>query len=84
MSKKGGGRELISIEESIDASIQGLEGYIQKSTDSIMDNRTTIIEQKWGEKQLYGYFKQQTSKMSNEKTWIWPWKGNFKKLNLFK
>ena len=35
-------------------------------------------------KQLYGNFKQQTSDISHEKTWMWLRKGNLKeKLNLF-
>ena len=28
---------------------------------------------------MYGYFKQQTSKISREKTWTWLKKGNFKR-----
>ena len=32
-----------------------------------------------GRKQLYGHFKQQTSEISHEKTWIWPRKENFKR-----
>ena len=53
MSRKGGGRELTSIEDSIDASIQRLEDYIEKrkerlitvtrnNTDNTRTNRTTI------------------------------------------
>ena len=43
-------------------------------------NRTTITrKQKWGEKQLYAYFKQQTSDMLHEKTWTWLRKGNLKR-----
>ena len=35
-----------------------------------MINKTTITKkQKWEEKQLYGYFKQQTSEISHDKTW---------------
>ena len=33
-------------------------------------------------KQLYGYFKQQTSEILHQKTWTWLQKGNHKKVNL--
>ena len=50
VSRKEGGRGLASIEDNVDASIQGLEDYIQKhdgglitairnDTDKTMDNR---------------------------------------------
>ena len=53
-----------------------------KSTGNIMVNRRTIIrEQKWKEKQLYGYFKRQTSEISHGKTWKLLRKGNFKREN---
>ena len=60
---------IASIEDSVDASIQRLEDYIEKyegglitairnDTDNTMDNRMTITwKQKWEEKQLYGRFK---------------------------
>ena len=63
-SRKEGRRGLASIEDSIDASIQLLEDYIEKhegslitairnDTDNTMDNRMTIIRKhKWEEKQL--------------------------------
>ena len=66
--RKRGGRELTSIEDSTDASIQ-LEDYMEKheqglitairnNTDDTIDNRMTITrKQKWEEKQLYGSFK---------------------------
>ena len=45
-----------------------------------MINRTIIIgKQKWEEKNLYVYFKRQTSKISNEKTWTWLRKGNLRR-----
>ena len=45
-----------------------------------MINRTIITrKQKWEEKQLYGYFKRQTSKISLVKALIWPRKGNLKR-----
>ena len=59
VSRKDGRRGLASIEDSVDASIQRLEDYIQKhvgglitairnDTDNTMDNRTTITrKQKW-------------------------------------
>ena len=62
VSRKEGGRGLASIEDSVDASIQRLEDYIQKhdgglitairnDTDNTMDNRMTIIKkQKMGRK----------------------------------
>ena len=40
--------------------------------------RTTTIKQKWKEKQLYGYFKRQTSEFSHEKTYTLLRKVNFK------
>ena len=53
VSRKKGGRRLASIEDSVDASIQRLEDYIQKhnvrlitairkDTDNTMGNRMTI------------------------------------------
>ena len=59
------GRGLTSTEDSVDASIQRLEDYIEKhgerlitatrnNTDNTRTNRTTITRnQKWKEKQLY-------------------------------
>ena len=90
VSRKGGGR-LASIEDSVDASIWGLEDNIKKSkerlitatiknTDNIKINRTTITrKQKWEEKQLYGYFKRQTNENSHEKTWTWLKKASLKR-----
>ena len=44
-----------------------------------MDNRMTITrKQKWGEKQLYGRFKQLIKTISHDKTWTWLRKGNLK------
>ena len=73
MSRKERGRGLTSIQDSIDASIQRLENKIRKhgrrlitairnNTDNASINRTkTTRKLKWERKQLYGYFKQQTS-----------------------
>ena len=69
VSRKERGRELASIEDSVDESIQRLEDYIEKrereliiaiknDIDNTMANRLTISrKQKWEEKQLYGRFK---------------------------
>ena len=79
VSKKEGGRGLASIEDSVDASIQRLEDYIQKheggfitatrnDTDNTMDNRMTITrKQKWEGKQLYGRFKRLINNISLDK-----------------
>ena len=40
-------------------------------------------KQKLEEKLLYGYFKRQPDKTSDEKTWTWLRKGNFKRETLF-
>ena len=82
MSRKEGGRGLPSIEDSVDASIQHLEDYIQKrggrliiasrnNTDNTRINRMTITrKQKWEEKQLYGCYKRLIINISHEKTWM--------------
>ena len=69
VSRKEGGRGLASIEDSVDASIQRLGGYIEKpegglitatrnDTDNAKTNRKTITrKQRWEEKQLYGLLK---------------------------
>ena len=66
--EKREGRGLASIEDSVDASIQQLEDYIQKhegelmtatrnDTENTMNNRMTITrKQNWEGKQLYGRF----------------------------
>ena len=76
---------------SVDASIQRLEDYIQKhdgqlitairnDTDNMMDNRMTITrKQKWEGKQLNGRFKRLINNISHDKTWTWLRKGNFKR-----
>ena len=60
VSRKEGGRGLASIEDSVDASIQRLEDYIEKheeglttaienDTENTVTNRMTITrKQKWG------------------------------------
>ena len=65
VDRKEGGRGLASIEDSVDASIQRLEDYIEKhdgglitairnDTDNTVDNRMTKTrKQKWEGKQLH-------------------------------
>ena len=92
--RKEGRRGLASIEDSIDASIQQLEEYIEKrrerlitatrnNTDNRRTNRMTVTwKQKWEEKQLYGRFKQLIGNISHKKqnkTWVWQRKGNLKR-----
>ena len=66
-SRKEGGRVLISIEDSVNASIQRVKDYIEKhegelntairsDTDNTMDNRMTITrKQKWEKKTLWTF-----------------------------
>ena len=91
VSRKEGGTGHVSIEDSVDASIQRLEDYIQKhdgglmtiirnNTDITIDNRMTITKkQKWEGKQLYGRFKRLINNISHDKTWTWLRKGSFKR-----
>ena len=91
VSRKEGGKVLAIIEGGVDASIQRLEDYIEKSgerlitatrknTDNMRTNRTTITrKQKWEEKQPYGRFKRLISNISHEKMWTWLRKGNLKR-----
>ena len=81
VSRKEGGRGLASTEDTVDASIQRLEDYIEKherglitairnDTDNTIDERmTTTRKQKWEEKQLYGPFKRLINNISHQKTW---------------
>ena len=80
VSRKEGGRGFASIEDSVDASIQRLEDYIEKhegrlitairnSTDNTMNKRITITrKQKSEERQLYGRFKRLINNISHENT----------------
>ena len=91
VSRKEGGWGLGSIEDSVDASIQRLEDYIEKhkrgmitairnETDNMIDDRMTIIrKQKWEEKQIYGRFKWLINNISHDKTCTWLRKGNLKR-----
>ena len=77
------GRGIACIEDSVEASMQRLEDYIQKreggliratrnDTENTMDNRITITrKQKWEGKQLYGRFKRLINDISHDKTWTW-------------
>ena len=81
VSRKEGGRGHTSSEDSVDASIQRIENYIEmykgwlitaprNDMDNIMAIRMKINrKQKWEEKQLYGYFKQVIN-ISHEITWM--------------
>ena len=91
VSRKEGGRGLSSMEDSVDASIQKPEDYIQKhegglisatrkDTENTMNNRMTISrKQRWEGKLLYGQFKRLINNISHDKTWTWLRKGNFKR-----
>ena len=78
VSRKEVGRELASTEDSVVVSIRRIENIkknkerlittTRNSTDNIKINGTTITsKQKWGEKQLYGYFKRQTDEISQRR-----------------
>ena len=87
-SRKEGGRGLASIEDTVDASIQRLEDYIEKhergliitirvDTNNTKNERmTTTRKQKWEGKQPYGRFKRLINNISHQKTWTWLRKGN--------
>ena len=66
-----------------DSKTENKEGLIivtNKIIDNIRRNRTTITRKlKWAEKQLYGYFKQQSDEISQERTWTWLRKGTLKR-----
>ena len=87
VSRKEGGRELASIEDSVDASIQRLKDHIQKhegglitatrnETENTMNNTIRTRKQKWEGKQLYRRFKRLINNISHDKTWTWLRKGN--------
>ena len=82
------GRRLASIENSVDASIQRLEVYIEKhdrvlitairndTDDTIDDRMTTTSKPKWQMKQYCGRFKRLINNISLQKTWTWLRKGD--------
>ena len=90
VSRKQGGRGLASIEDTVDASIQRLEDYIEKherglittiriDTDITINERITTRKKKGKGKQLYGCFKRLINNISHQKTWTWLRKGNLKR-----
>ena len=91
VSRKKGGKGLASIKDTVDASIQRLEEYIEKherglittirnDTDDTINKRvTTTRKQKWEGKQIYGRFKRLINNMSHQKSWTWLRKGNLKR-----
>ena len=91
VSRKEGGRGLASIEYTVDASIQRLEDYIEEherglittikndTDNTINEIMTTTRKQKWEGKQFYCRFKRLMNNISNQKTWTWLRKGNFKR-----
>ena len=91
VSRKEGQRGLVSIEDTVDASIQRLEDYIEKherglittisnDTDNTIEERVTKNRKQKSEgKQLYGRFKRLINNISHQKTWTWQRKGNFKR-----
>ena len=91
VSRKEGRGGLASIEDSVDASIQRLEDYIEKherrlikairnNTDNTIDNRMTKTrKQKWEGNQLHGRFKRLINNISHDKIWTWLRTGSFKR-----
>ena len=86
--RKEAGRGLVSIEDSVDTSIQDyiekhereLIKAIRNDTDNTIDNRMTITRKhKWEGKQLHGRFKRIINNISYDKTWTGLRKGNFKR-----
>ena len=88
VSRKEGRSGLARIEDTVDASIQRLEDYIEKherglistirvDTDNTINERmTTTRKQKWEGKQLYDRFKRLINNILHQKTWTWLRKGN--------
>ena len=91
VSRKEGARGLASIEDTVDASIQRLEDYIEKherrlitairnNTDNTIDNRMpNNRKRKWEENHLHGRFKRLINNISLDKTCTWLRKGNFRR-----
>ena len=90
VSRKEGGRGLANIEDTVDASIQRLEDYIEKhepglitairnDTDNAINERMTTRKQKWEGKQLNGHFKRLVNNISHQKIWTWLRKENLKR-----
>ena len=82
VSRKEGGRGLACIEDTVDASIQRLEDYIEKheqglitanrnDTDNTIDDIMTLTrKQKW-EKNNYGRLKRLINNIPHQKTRTW-------------
>ena len=79
VSRKKEGRGLPRIDDIVDASIQRLEGYIEKhdgrliramrnDSNNTMDNRMTITRGKWKGKQIFGRYKRLINNISKDKT----------------
>ena len=90
VSRKGGGRELVSVQDIVVASIKRLKDSINKhkrlitaignNTENTSISRKEIIrKQKLVGKRLYGHFQQQTNKITYEKTWTLLRKGKLKR-----
>ncbi len=78
VSRKEGGRGLANIEDSVDASIQRLEDYIEKherglitairnDTHNTDDRMTTTSKQKWANTTLWPF--KRLINISHQKTW---------------
>ena len=85
VSRKEGGRGLVSSEDSVDASIKRLEDNTEKRGGRLITTtrgpteRKLPKKQKLEEKQLYGRFKRLISDISHEKMWTRLRKGNLKR-----
>ena len=90
VSRKEWGRRFACIEDTVDASIQRLEDYIEKherglmttirnDTDNTINERMTTTKQTWEGIQLYGRFKCLINNISHQKTWTWLRKGDLKR-----
>ena len=70
MPRKEGWRGLTRIKDYVDASIQGIEEYNNRSKERLFKAASNSIGNiSKEEKQLYGYFKLQTDKIAYEKNW---------------
>ena len=84
-SRREEGRGFVSIEDSVEASIQRLEDYIQMCRGRLIaatrnkTNDTKTRRTKITRKQPYRRFKRLISDVSHEKTWTWIRKGNLKR-----
>ena len=92
VSRNKRGRGLATIEDCVEATIQGLKEFTKKSKErlhmaannsrcNIWTNRKTTKTRKqiWEEKQLYGHFERQIEEVAHEKTQTWLRKENLKR-----